>query len=198
MIRAGEVSEISPSSGDWLILDIGFANKSKSCGLLINKERPIEIRFDEAKREVCDLIAKCQRPMNLIIEAPLSVAFDRHGNPTGRAIEKQGSKTRYWYVGPGCAVMVAALYLIKDISEVVGNTEVRLFEGFVSFKKKNDKSNNLRDVMFLKEVAENCSAYPDAIIEAEALRLAGSDTLQSAFLVAGIDTGVPPVIMRNG
>jgi hypothetical protein len=48
MIRAGATSEINTESGEWLILDIGFANKSKSCGLLINERGPEEMQFSEA------------------------------------------------------------------------------------------------------------------------------------------------------
>lgn len=180
-----------------MILDIGFANKSASCGLLINNERPVELRFNKAVEKICAFVAASTRPVNLLIEAPLSVAFDKNGNPTGRAVEKQGSKSRYWYVGPGCAVMVAALYLIKAIAEAEDIVEVRLFEGFVTFKEKDSKSNHSKDVELLREVVEDCSAHHDAIVEAEALRIVESDTLKSAFLVAGIDAGVPPVIMRN-
>src|SRR5690554_5953149 len=151
MIRAGTISEILPSSGDWLILDIGFANKSASCGLLINKEKPVELRFNEAVEKICAFITDSTRPVNIVIEAPLSVAFDRHGNPTGRAVEKQGSK-----------------------------------------------SNHARDVELLREVVDDCSAYPGAVVGAEALRMTETDTLKSAFLVAGIDTGVAPIIIRNG
>ena len=111
---------------------------------------------------------------------------------------KNKSKTRYWYVGLGCTVMVAALYLIKAISETEGKAEVRLFEGFVSFKEKGSKSNHSRDVELLREVVEDCSSHHNAIVEAQALRIAESDTLKSAFLVAGINAGVPPIIMRNG
>ena len=198
MIRAGVKSEISLSTGEWLILDIGFANKSDSCGLLINRESPVSLQFNEAKERICRFISNSTTPVNLVIEAPLSVAFDSKGNPKGRAVEKQGSKTRYWYSGLGCSVMVAALYLVKTITEISANTEVRLFEGFVSFKESGKKSIHSRDVELLREVIENPNQYSEAIIEPEALKMTSSDTLKSAFLVAGIDAGIPPLIMRNG
>ncbi|MEJ1356638.1 MAG: hypothetical protein RPU34_12585 [Candidatus Sedimenticola sp. (ex Thyasira tokunagai)] len=197
MIRAGAKSEIS-SAEEWLILDIGFANKSASCGLLVNNEAPVELRFNEAKERICEFITKSQRPVNLLIEAPLSVAFDSKGNPKGRAVEKQGSKTRYWYVGLGCTVMTAALYLVKAISEIQPSVEVRLFEGFVSFKEKGKKSNHSRDVMLLREVVDDPTHFSESIFEVEALKMAASDTLKSAFLVAGIDAGIPALIMRSG
>ena len=198
MIRAGTKSEISLSSGEWLILDIGFANKSASCGLLVNRESPVKLKFNEAVEEICCFISNSTKPVNLLIEAPLSVAFDSKGNPKGRTVEKQGSKTRYWYVSPGCSVMVAALYLVKAIAERPSSVEIRLFEGFVSFKKTGNKSNHARDVVLLREVVENPAKYSGTIIEPEALKMADSDTLESAFMVAGINAGIPTLIMRNG
>lgn len=144
MIRAGAKSEIALSSGEWLILDIGFAKTGRrTCGLLVNRESPVEIDFNETTERLCHFIANSTKPVNLVIEAPLSVAFDSKGNPTGHAVEKQGSKTRYWYTGLGCAVMVAALYLVRRIiTEAPSNVEIRLFEGFVSFKEKGTESNH--------------------------------------------------------
>jgi len=198
MIRAGIKSEISLSTGEWIILDIGFANRSASCGLLMNRESPVDLQFNEAKKRILRFISNSTKPVNLVIEAPLSVAFDLKGNPKGRSVEKQGSKTRYWYSGLGCSVMVAALYLVKAITEIATNAEVRLFEGFVSFKESGKKSIHSRDVELLREVIENPNQYSQAIIEPEALKMTSSDTLQNAFLVVGIDAGIPPLIIRNG
>jgi len=198
MIRAGVKTEISVSTGEWLILDIGFSNNAASCGLMVNRQSPVELRYNEAVEEICRFISNSSKPVNLVIEAPLSVAFDAKGNPKGRSIEKQGHKTRYWYVGLGCTVMVAALYLVRAITEISSNVEVRLFEGFVSFKETGTKSNHSKDVEILRAVVENPGQYPEAIIEPETLRMTESDTLKSAFLVAGIDAGIPTLIMRNG
>ncbi|RJP34861.1 MAG: hypothetical protein C4527_01490 [Candidatus Omnitrophota bacterium] len=197
MIRAGTVDEISPESGEWLILDIGFSKNSPTCGFLENEKQPDVHHFSEAKKKICDFISKSKRPVNLMIEAPLSVAFNQKGNPTGRKIEKKNGKTRYWYCGPGCITMVAALYLVRAIVQIGASSEVRLFEGFVSFTKKGVRSNHLRDVKLLREVVEDRFAYHDAVIEANKLRMVDSDRLQSAFFVAGIDVGIPPIIMRN-
>jgi len=135
-------------------------------------------------------------PINLVIETPLSVSFDSNGNPKGRKIEKQNNKTRYWYVSLGTTVMVAAMYLLRAIVDLQPTTEVRLFEGFVSFKDRNKSSNHSRDVLALRDVVINGDR--DAIIAPEALKIDDSDLLQSAFLVAGVDLGIPPVLMKNG
>lgn len=197
MIRAGTIAEISPTSGEWVILDIGFACKTASCGLLIDQGAPIALPFGQAVDKLCAFIARRISPVNLLIEAPLSATFNKAGNPTGRAIEKRGSKTRYWYVGLGCTVMVAALYLIKAITEAAPDADVRLFEGFVSFKAAGSKSDHFRDVQLLREVVDNPHAYSHAIAGADQLKMAPTDILQSTFLIAGIDAGIPPVIVRD-
>lgn len=194
MLRAGRVEEISIDSGNWLVLDIGFSSNKKTCGLKINNEHPKEVLFSEAKTLIISFVRDSQKPTNLIIEAPLSVAFNKSGNPTGRSIEKQGAKTRYWYTGLGCTVMVSAMYLIKAISEIETQHEVRVFEGFVSFKNKNEKSNHSKDVEALYQVVENPLGFHDRIINPKNLKISDDDTIQSAFLINEINLGVPPII----
>lgn len=66
-----------------------FANSARSCGLLFSDGSPVEMLFGEAVTEICRSISLAEEPVNLLIEAPLSVAFDSRGNPKGRSIEKQ-------------------------------------------------------------------------------------------------------------
>ncbi len=179
-----------------MYLDIGFANQAKSCGLLIDEGTPEEVTYSNAIKSICNHIRSSSSPVNLVIEAPLSVAFDSKGNPKGRSIEKQHNKTRYWYVSLGTTVMVAALYLVKAIMDSCPVTEVRLFEGFVSFKDSKKKTNHSRDVLLLRDIVKNSNSK--SIIAPETLQMHPSDKIQSAFLVAGIDLGIPPILMQNG
>jgi hypothetical protein len=39
MIHAGKIDDIYWSNGTWLILDIGFSNTKKSCGLLLGDSK---------------------------------------------------------------------------------------------------------------------------------------------------------------
>lgn len=204
MIRAGTMDEISPE-GEWLILDIGFSSTKSSCGLKKNREDPVELQFGDVTEKICRSIQDCRQPVNLVIEAPLSVAFNIQGNPIGRRFEKQTdqttgkSKTRYWYYNGGCGVMVAALYLIRTISEMPKPVDIRLFEGFVSFKSGTVKSNHSRDVELLRKVIDHPEENRNKILtEPGDIKMDETDVLKSAFLVAGIDTGVPPVIVSNG
>jgi hypothetical protein len=198
MIRAGTTDEIRADSGKWVIIDIGFANTARSCGLLFDNETPIEVQFGEAVRRICTYLSVLSGPVNLLIEAPLSVTFDCRGNPKGRSVERQGSNTRYWYAGLGCAVMVAALYLVRAIIRANPDADVRLFEGFVSFHDPGNRANHCADVTVLREVIDNPNEYSCAIVPSDSLKSDETDTLHSAFLVAGIDAGIPPIIMRKG
>jgi len=134
--------------------------------------------------------------VNLVIEAPLSVSFDIKGNPKGRKPERVNGKTRYWYVGLGCAVMVAATYLIKEISILEMKTEVRLFEGFVSFKSKDIASNHSNDVIALR--ASIKSPSQETVIKPDEMKIDASDVISSAFKISGMDYGVPPIIQNHG
>jgi hypothetical protein len=91
--------------------------------------------------------------------------------------------------------MTAAMYLIRDIHEATKNkpcADVRLFEGFVSFKE--DVSDHNRDVLALREVVMNSLKHQTSIYSANELKFCESDEIRSAFCVAGLDCGVPAVI----
>lgn len=138
---------------------------------------------------------------SLVIEAPLSVCFNKNGNPTGRRIEKEAiegkTKTRYWHAGLGCSVMVAAMYLIHAISEAAPNSHVRLFEGFVSYKDRADGTDHCGDVELLRQVVRDPTRFADCIVSGDDLQADPSDDIVSAFKVCGSDCGVPPVIRRQ-
>jgi hypothetical protein len=197
MIIAGNASEIIWGEGNWIFLDIGFSGRRKTCGLLVGGGEPQLATFSAATQMIVKTIAASRSTINMVIEAPLSICF-RNGNPTGRSIEKQtGSATRFWYVGAGCAVMVASMYLIRQISDAKPFVPVRLFEGFISYKDRSAKSDDRRDTLLLREVVQNHDKFSECIIGADNLKLNRDDVLWSAFGVIGLDCGVPTVIRRS-
>lgn len=135
--------------------------------------------------------------VNLVIEAPLSVCFSANGNPKGRSIERENKRTRYWYVGLGCAVMVASMYIVRAIADAEPSVPVRLFEGFVSYKKRGIKSDHALDVRLLREVVKDPIAFSECIVPADKLRTDRDDELLSAFDVIGLECGIPTVIQRR-
>jgi hypothetical protein len=192
VIQAGTASQIRWGSGNWIFLDIGFSSKNRSCGLLAREGDPRCLTFAEAKAEVKMFVAK-SAVSNLVIEAPLSVCFDQSGNPSGRSIEIEGSKPRYWYTGPGCAVMVASMYLLRDLECATKKATIRLFEGFVSFKSEKP-SGHQADVLALRSVVRDPRKFHDSLFEAHQLKRNQADELFSAFRVLGMDCGIPAVI----
>jgi len=198
MIRAGHVREVTRTAGEWVFVDVGFARDARSCGLLVGEGDACEVTFAEVVRRVSEVASGQGRPMHLLIEAPLSVAFTAAGNPTGRTVERRGRETRYWYVGLGCGVLMSAMYLLHGVVATRPRREVRLFEGFASFKSRETGSSHARDVLRLREVVWEPPRHPGAIVPPEELAIEPSDLLSSAFRVAGMDFGVPPVVRIDG
>jgi hypothetical protein len=88
--------------------------------------------------------------------------------------------------------------MLKELERVCSDKEIRVFEKFVSFKGKQSRTSHLKDVLLSREVVKAPLSFQEAIVSAENLRMDKSDVLQSAFIVAGRNYGIPPVIMRNG
>ena len=198
MIRAGTNAEANRHSGEWVFVDLGFAEKARSCGLLLGNGEPDEISFSQLKAKLLEVVVSDVRPINLLIEAPLSVAFNEHGNPTGRRIEKRKNQTRYWYVGLGCSVLVAATYLLRALHDANPSCEIRLFEGFASFKPKGVRSSHSNDVISLRKVIWGGSSTSGFVVPAEKLAVSPKHELRSAFVVAGMNFGVPAVVALGG
>lgn len=91
--------------------------------------------------------------------------------------------------------MVAALYLIKDLHEAHPRSPVRLFEGFVSFKPKEGRTDHVADAQSLLAVANDPGAYKECIVHPQDLRMEDTDTIQSAGCLCGVDYGIPTVLL---
>ncbi len=198
MIRAGRIDEANRDSGDWIFVDVGFAKSARSCGVLLGDELCQALSFSQLRVKLQTVATEKAKPLNILLEAPLSVAFNAMGNPTGRSIERRENQTRYWYVGPGCSVLVATTHLLRAIYDVTPSREIRLFEGFASFKPKGVRSSHCEDVLRLHKVIWEGESALGCIIPAEQLLVSPDHRLQSAFFVAGMDFGVPPVVVLGG
>jgi len=200
MICSGEVEDISWQNGPWLILDIGFSNKERSCGIVLGDEEARCLTFGDTIDEVSRVANSLPR-LNLVIEAPLSVAFDKSGNPKSRSMEKEGGKNRLWYAGPGCAMLVASMYLMNRLHDSHPSGDVRLFEGFVSYKSKDAKSHHSRDVELLREAIKATGPECKYVIKPKDIKTDYDDTIKSAFEImrlANVGLGVPPIIKVDG
>jgi hypothetical protein len=125
----------------------------------------------------------------------ISVSF-RNGRPAPRSIERRDGKNRFWYIGPGCAVMVAAMYLMKAIGAAAPPNGVRLFEALISYKASGVKSDHMREAELLRDAVRDPKRQPVQIVSADHLREQNNDKLVSAFDVIGLDCGLPAVVVR--
>jgi len=176
----GRKDELNWDSGDWIFLDVGFSATRKTCGLLLphsetDLANPSELLFTygEMCKKVVSTIRERKSPINLMIEAPLSMSFDERDNPTGRKylVKKNGNTTeicfelnkdrkhRYWNEGAGCCVMTASMVLLKKIATINVSTSVRIFEAFISFKKRSGlhSTSHGSEVLALRKCVEDNS-----------------------------------------
>jgi hypothetical protein len=204
MVEAGLPQDVCPESGEWLFVDVGFSSKGKSCGLVSNDDTPKVLTFAEARASIIAAAAVNEAAsrgnkatLNLLIEAPLSVAFNERGNPTGRIFEKLEERHRYWNEGGGCLVMTAAMYLLRALHDSKPRRKVRLFEGFVSFKEKGHATSHCKDVEALRTVVLDHTRLHGMVLAPDKLASNPSDKVVSAFAVAGMNFGVPSVVRTS-
>ncbi|MBI5512513.1 MAG: hypothetical protein HY909_02020 [Deltaproteobacteria bacterium] len=142
-----------PDASHLLCVDLGFAAEEASCGLAINHEVPTLLTFGACCEEVAARLRSWhpERPVALVLEAPLSMAF-RDGNPCRRgAFERRDDKARGWYHGTGAPMLLAARTFLARLRQVplAQDREVTLFEGFVSFK--GERSDHRADAIALRD-----------------------------------------------
>ena len=197
MIEAGLHSQITWGEGNWVFLDIGFSRDARSCGVLMGDGNPASAKFGEAKRLILARTKAAQAPLNLVIEAPLSVCSmppeTQKVDPSRKRVARHVTGT----YGTGCSVMVAAIYLVRDLENGRLDYPVRLFEGFISYKDPSVPSDHERDVLLLREVVRDPDKFKDSLFSPEQLKQNSTDELLSAFRVAGYHFGIPPVIKRK-
>ena len=199
-IVAGSTNDINENSGQWLIVDIGFSSTACSCGVWDTTREPRVVTFGELVNLAIRKVQESDQPtLNLLIEAPLSVAFQQNGNPTRRRCDSRGNKHRDWYVNAGATTLIATGYLLRELNKCRRTRQVRLFEGFVSFKTSNHSPRSKKariashnnDVRSLKKAVWNPKTAD--IFDPGELRLNPSDRVESAFPFLDKNP-VPPVI----
>ena len=198
-ILAGSVCQIGKGSGEWMIVDLGFSAKQRSCGIWTKATNTEVVTFGQLVKRVTGEAQKADSvPLNLLLEAPLSVAFKKDGNPTRRLCDTKDGKYRDWYVNAGATTLIAADHLLRHLDSCKIQRDVRLFEGFVSFKVSTGKTKNRNeriqehelDALKLKDAVWNpkkaCIFAPEKLVHE-------GDDIRSAFAFLCKDL-VPPVI----
>ncbi len=202
-IIAGCTTDINKGSGQWLIVDIGFSSTAPSCGVWNGTGKPSVVTFGDLVKLVTREVQEAgPEDLNLLLEAPLSVAFQQNNNPTRRSCDSQDGKYRDWYVNAGATTLIAAGYLLRALDGCQRQRNVRLFEGFVSFKRSEDRPRSKaariaahkKDVLKLKNaVWTRANAQ---IIDPGKLRQKPDHRIESAFPFLDKHL-IPPVIRIN-
>ncbi len=200
-----EINEIEDIS-NWFIVDVGYSSRNQSSGILRVRNNKYtdkdlqDVGFSKLKKRFNDFYEENKnKKIGLVLEAPLSILFNKDGNPLGRGFEiefseeytKKGNKkiiaTRYWYYGAGATVTLGALEFIKRIESLLANDNIYLFEGFVSFKNKDiEKEEHYKDAELLYKAIKNHELH-EPINDAEKYKFIGS------YLNLEIN-GIPPII----
>ena len=204
-IVAGPKEDINEHSDDWLIVDIGFSSRQPSCGFWNRKGKPRAVTFGKLLTLATEEVQNDGTPprtLNLLIEAPLSLAFQQNNNPSRRSCDEHGDQHRDCYVNAGATTLIAAGYLLGKLVHCHGQREIRLFEGFVSFKRSEAgrlsdverKATHIEDVLKLKNAVwskENAEFFAPS----ELAKNSG-DRIESAFPFWDPSL-IPPVIRVN-
>jgi hypothetical protein len=197
------MAELHDRTADWLFVDMGFSRDRKSCGYLFvpastgaseGGAQAEAVTFGVLTQKLVALAAQDGVPIHLVLEAPLSAAFGSDGNPLGRVCEKQDAKTRYWYAGLGCSVLVASLYLLRSLVASAPQREVRIFEGLVSFKSDTMPTDHVADVKDLMQVVWSGGTVGGRFRLPEALESGGDAVIESILALLGLDPTPPPIV----
>ncbi|MEM6914648.1 MAG: hypothetical protein AAF511_11805 [Pseudomonadota bacterium] len=182
----------SRSADDWITIDLGFAGRQsngkvrRSTGLRIPEYQTAKnVTYGEAIAEVLRTLRSAVKPINLMLEAPLSIAFDKKGNPAPRRFEQRDKSARYWYLQGGAVTLIAAAQLIARLERAEG-PEVRLFEAFLTFKTQSQDHKDDADRMLDAALNENP-------LENHEMRQHPQDQLESSTARFGMNFGIPPV-----
>ena len=117
-------------------VDLGFSGRGRTTGVawsLPNESYAKAFRFGEAVIAVAERFRSVEE-VALVLEAPLSAAFDCYGNPRPRGKFEREPQSRWWSVGPGAATALSALFFLRDLKSLLttADTTIRLVEGFVT------------------------------------------------------------------
>ncbi|MCY4365206.1 MAG: hypothetical protein OXE17_03120 [Chloroflexi bacterium] len=206
-IVAGSSGDISLDSNEWLIIDIGYGQKSPTNAIWRSDETLRSLYF----RQIMPLVTETaslnpDQSLHLAVEAPLSAAFDGHGEPTIRPCDEwlkpnaAEPDTRLWCNNAGASTLVLAEFLLRDLHEEnIGPRRIKLFEGHVSFKYRESHKfrfkqagdNHQADVLAIKHEIKYRTEYN--IFDEAKLRRDQDLTLKSPFGFLNEDL-IPPVI----
>lgn len=120
-----------------LAVDLGFSGREKSCGVAFRSSHSDalcngQLTFSQSAQYVVEKLDGLSESL-LIVEAPLSAAFNGCGNPCPRGEFERVPRCRWWSIGAGAAMALAAQYFLREcVRKLPSGASIYLIEGFVS------------------------------------------------------------------
>lgn len=131
---SSEAEALALRDSPLLAVDMGLSGSSKSCGVSqMGHNSSISARhyFADAIRTVADFFRSHGSGV-LILEAPLSAAFDVDGDPCARGFFEKTGKPRWWNLRAGASMALASLHFCHRLRELLPeDIGIHLVEGFV-------------------------------------------------------------------
>jgi len=125
-----------------IAVDLGFSGQRRTTGVAWSLPAESDAKKRQFGEAVIAVAEKCQqvREIVLIIEAPLSAAFDSLRNPRPRGRFECKPQARWWSVGPGAATALSALFFLRQLESQLNAARItiHLVEGFVSGTASGD------------------------------------------------------------
>lgn len=123
-------------------IDLGFSGSQPTCGVAMRSPamhdfKSQKVRFGESIGLVAGHLKRFSKTV-MIIEAPLSAAFDEQGNPRPRGEFEAKPKPHWWSIGPGAVMALAAQYFLRELRLVAPVGNCFLVEGFVTGEDSGD------------------------------------------------------------
>jgi hypothetical protein len=235
LVRPEKGAAPGAHSAPWFVIDMGFSARNRTCGIWMNggaipdggssagesTAKQIEEQLPNkqygmlAPAVLTALGASAPEAINIMIEAPLSMAFTppshgvRSGNPVARFADylpsdlpdRQSPQARPWYIQPAAGLILPSVRLLIHLAAQLPGKTLYIFEGFVSFKNKRRPSDHKGDVealwnaipeepKTLEELAGPVVCRKTAVAEsALPLHIDATEGNQS-----GSEAGIPPIL----
>lgn len=183
-------------------VDMGFSSSRASCGvawkgfLAIRQDGAEELTFGGAVEHIVELLRATSGDVVLIVEAPLSGAFNSEGSPVPRGdFERFDSQTgtrnpRYWFAGAGAATALAAAYFMETLARQATNfrpeSSLKVVEGFASRYAAEPPTHQ----QVARALLEGWQDQSIPLLDPE------GDSLISVLKLVGNTDSTPPSILR--
>ena len=158
-IVAGQMFDLPCNPGELMVIDIGFSRKRRTCGVWYRNELRLKFLHELSDYVVEEAGDGSVLDLNLVVEAPLSMAKLKSVYPVGRWLDGD----RNWFERAGAVTLFAAKFFLEDLQKKPRVARrIRLFEGFLAGESKEKD---------LPNGAEKCKGYSGNSHKQDALRL---------------------------